>query len=60
MTIQINYLDKHGTILASYDTGDDSCDDALKEWADWLEDSSVSHPGAPDAWAEYDLVDSDQ
>ncbi len=56
--IQINYLDGHNTLLASHITDDEYEPAELRQWDDWLNDSGTEHPGAPEEWTQFELVES--
>ena len=59
-TIVILYLNFDGDVLASHRTDDDYTPEECEKWAAWLNDDGVEHPGAPEAWDQYDLVSSDE
>ncbi len=54
--LQINYLASDETILASHKTQDAYTPAEIREWEEWLQDSGVSHPGAPEKWSSFELV----
>jgi len=57
-TITIQYFDKSGTLICSYDTGDDFTPSEIHAWTDAMNDNACDHPGEPDAWDTFAIVET--
>ena len=58
-TITINYLDRSGSLMHAYRTGDDYTADEIAAWEETLNDTSCEHPEAPEGWDQFELVATD-